>query len=224
MISPVHTAAFSLPPVRFREVLRYAGAKEETPALAELLEDALAEAQPLLRPMVCWQEFPVSRDHGVLKLGFTSTGSKDLMKNLSGCHQLVLFGATLGLPLDRLITRYSRLSPARALLLQAIGAERIEALCDVFCEKIHADAHSAGYSAAPRFSPGYGDFPLEVQRDIFRTLDCSRRIGLTLNESLLMSPSKSVTAIIGIGNRPIPPHTTGCSQCSKTDCIHRRLP
>ena len=50
----------------------------------------------------------------------------------------------------------------------------------------------------PRFSPGYGDLPIEIQKDIFRALDCPRRIGLTLNENLLMSPTKSVSAIIGI--------------------------
>lgn len=50
----------------------------------------------------------------------------------------------------------------------------------------------------PRFSAGYGDLPLEVQKDIFRVLDCPRKIGLTLNDSLLMSPTKSVTAIVGI--------------------------
>ena len=76
----------------------------------------------------------------------------------------------------------------------------------------------------PRFSPGYGDLPLSLQRDIFRVLDCPRKIGLTLNESLLMSPSKSVTAIVGLGHPRESSCSGGCNQCSKTDCIYRSTP
>ena len=53
----------------------------------------------------------------------------------------------------------------------------------------------------PRFSPGYGDLSLEVQKEIFSLLDCPRKIGVSLGDSLLMTPSKSVTAIIGYGTK-----------------------
>jgi cobalamin-dependent methionine synthase I len=53
----------------------------------------------------------------------------------------------------------------------------------------------------PRFSPGYGDLPLELQTNLFKVLDCQHFIGLTLNDSMLMSPSKSVTAIVGLRER-----------------------
>ena len=81
------------------------------------------------------------------------------------------------------------------MIFQGIGAERIEALCDAFENMIKTDK-----KIVPRVSAGYGDIPLEMQRDIFAALDCPRKIGLTLNESLLMSPTKSVTAIIGVCN------------------------
>ena len=74
--------------------------------------------------------------------------------------------------------------------MQALGAERVEALCDAFCAEFEG--------AKMRFSPGYGDLPLDTQRALFALLDCPRKLGLTLNESLLMSPSKSVTAIMGL--------------------------
>jgi len=92
-----------------------------------------------------------------------------------------------------MIAKYGRISPVRALFFQAIGAERIESLCNAFCKDIKKDLN-----ITPRFSPGFGDLPLELQKDIFFALQPHRNIGLTLNESLLMSPSKSVTAIIGI--------------------------
>lgn len=214
--------SFPLPPVNRREVLRYAGAKAETRDLTLLLEDVLAEAEPVLSGTVCWQEFPLIHRDDLLDLGFSQTSSESLKRNLTGCDRVILFGATLGLGLDRLIARYSRISPSRALMLQAIGAERVEALCDVFCDHIgmlYPDLHQR-----PRFSPGYGDFPLHLQTDIFRVLDCSRKIGLTLNQSLLMSPSKSVTAIIGLGDCSGPDHSDGCRSCGKADCAFRRIP
>lgn len=215
--------SFELPPVNRREILRYSGAHSETPELTMLLEETLAEMAPLCAGKVCWTDFPIHRQDRILDLGFTQIHSSALQRNLSGCHRVVVFAATLGLGFDRLLTRYSKLSPAKALLLQAIGAERIEGLCDVFCQQIREEANAAGLSTAPRFSPGYGDFPLSVQRDIFRVLDCPRKIGLTLNESLLMSPSKSVTAVLGLGH-PQCRDATGCAQCGKTDCLYRRTP
>lgn len=215
--------SFELPPVNRREILRYAGAKVETPEIAALLDAALREVTPLLTGKVCWTEYPIDHQEEIWDLGFTKTQSTALQRNLSGCQRVVVFAATLGLGFDRLLTRYGRLSPAKALMLQAIGAERIEGLCDVFCDKIRIQAQADGLSPATRFSPGYGDFPLSVQTDIFRVLDCPRKIGLTLNESLLMSPSKSVTAMIGLGH-PKCHNAAGCAQCGKTDCIYRRTP
>ena len=210
--------------VNRREVLRYAGIQEETPELTALLDETLAESLPTLAGNICWQAFPLRILNGKLDLGFTHTNSSSLTRNLAGCDRIIVFAATLGLGLDRLIARYSRLSPSKALLLQAIGTERIEDLCDRFCDSIRQEACRQGLSMAPRFSPGYGDLPLTVQQDIFRVLDCSRKIGLTLNESLLMSPSKSITAIIGMGPCADPGQSTGCRSCGNASCPYRRMP
>lgn len=143
-----------------------------------------------------------SQSGASLDLGFTVTHSRDLQKNLKGCCRIILFGATVGLELDRLIARYGRLSPSKALCFQAIGAERIESLCNAFNDEIDEIFREQGMYTRPRFSPGYGDLPINMQKDIFAALDCPRKIGLSLNVSLLMSPSKSVTAIIGISAQP----------------------
>ena len=133
-----------------------------------------------------------------------------------------MFAATVGLEMDRLIARYGGVSPARSLLFQALGAERIEALCDAFCARTAEDLARQGRGVTVRFSPGYGDVPLGLQNDIFRALDCPRKIGLTLNESLLMSPSKSVTAVFGVTDRPEGDCAPGgCAACGKQDCIYR---
>ena len=158
----------------------------------------------------------------VFRYAGAKTASDSLRRNLAACDRIVVFAATLGLDIDRLIARYGARSPAKALMLQAIGAERIEALCDIFCEHLRQEAEKEGLYPVPRFSPGYGDFPLDLQKDIFRVLDCPRKIGLTLNESLLMSPSKSVTAIVGLSPCAGPDIKNRCRLCSKTDCMYRR--
>ena len=221
MMYPIYTETFPAPPVSRTEILRYAGAREATPELEALLEDVLSEVQDLLTYKLCWQTLPVRRTNEGLDLTFAKTGSQKLDRHLEGCSHIVLFAATVGIGLDRRIARYGRTSPAKALLLQAMGAERIEALCNAFSQKIKTDTAPEGLQTTSRFSPGYGDLPLELQRDIFRTLNCAGKIGLTLNDSLIMSPSKSVTAIIGIG-KPCRDTAAGCSGCTKRDCIHRR--
>ena len=158
----------------------------------------------------------------MLDLGFMKTDSKSLLKNLDGCDEIVLFGATIGIEFDRLMQRYIHLSPAKAFILQGIGAERIESLCDAFCEEMKTDAEKRGKFTRPRFSAGYGDFTLDAQKDIFSVLDCARKIGLTLTDSLIMSPSKSVTAIVGISDTPsCKAHK--CASCDKKDCEYRGM-
>ena len=152
--------------------------------------------------------------------------SEDLEKHLKDCDTYYLFAATLGVGIDRLIAVHGRISPVKGLLLQALGAERIEALCDTFCEEIEALESEGGKTLTMRFSPGYGDLPLEIQTDIFRILDCNRRIGLSLNKSLLMSPSKSVTAIFGARkgmeeNARKKWCTHKCASCPNTNCEYR---
>ena len=194
----VRTKTYPPPDFDRREILRYAGVRGQAPELEALAEQCIAECGGKLSYKVCWREFPVRRREGILDLGFAETSSAALGRNLTGCGSVVLFAATVGIGMDRQIARYSTISPARAVLLQALGTERIEALCDVFNEEITREQAAMGRETRPRFSPGYGDFPLEMQKKIFTVLDCPRKIGLFLNENLLMSPSKSVTALIGV--------------------------
>ncbi len=184
----------TLPPVNERTALRYAGCREADEATAALLR-ACAEEWPGNRGgAVCYCELPVRVRGAVCDMEAFSVTSRDLAAYVGDCRRVMLFAATVGTAVDRAIAKYSRTSPARALLFQALGAERIEALCDAFC----AEQMRERRALPSRFSPGYGDLPLAVQTPIFRVLEPERRIGVCLNDSLLMSPSKSVTAFVGI--------------------------
>ena len=141
-----------------------------------------------------WSVFDLKIEGDVCDLGALQVRSKDLAKHLAGCNRAVLFAATIGPLFDRELQKQSRLSPARAYELQMRGLREIEEFCDALC----AELGKEGNALRRRFSPGYGDLSLEVQRDIFRVLEPSKHIGLCLNDSFVMSPSKSVTAFVGV--------------------------
>lgn len=213
--------SFAPPAWNKREIARYARADATDTRIAALMDECMQEAEQALDYRVCYTVGDITREGKSLTFCGISTQSATIAKALNGCEKLLLFAATVGAPFDRLIAKYSRLEPSKALVLQAIGAERIESLCDAFCEKMNTDLNPQGKSLRTRVSPGYGDIPLAMQTEIFQVLDCERKIGLTLNNSLIMSPSKSVTAIAGIGayrkvcNDP-------CGVCEDKNCIYRR--
>lgn len=194
MTAPVMTVSVQVPAPDEKEIRRYCACPN---GLDEVLSSCLSELDGLTYN-VGYRVFPVKQTDTGLDLGFAATGSRDLQKALTGCDRVLLFAATVGLLPDRLIAKYSRLSPAKALFVQAIGTERVEALCDAFCKEQKGYYTAEGAVLCPRFSPGYGDLPLSLQKEVFAALDCERQLGLTLNESLLMTPSKSVTALAGI--------------------------
>jgi len=187
----IYTRTYGELPLNRALVLAYARAGQDTP----LLEECLAEAAGLEPARVCWRLYPLHFGEETLDLGFAESSSQYLRRHLEGCTDMLLFAATAGLSYDRLTARYAYLSPTKALLFQAIGAARIEAVCDAFCTDM---AQELGRPLRKRYSPGYADLPLSTQREILTALDCSRKIGLTLNESMLMVPTKSVTAIVGL--------------------------
>jgi hypothetical protein len=207
-------------PINKSEILRYLNSNTEDSKISKLIEDCIKELEGKLRFDVCYSEFQVAFNDNFLDLGFAVSTSQDLKKNLKGCKKIVLFAATIGVEIDRLIARYGKVSPLKALVLQAIGTERIETLCDAFCNDIAKEYK--GFYLKPRFSAGYGDLPLAMQNDVFKALDCAKNIGLTLNSSLLMSPSKSVTAIVGISQCQVLAAQENCNICNKKDCIFRR--
>ena len=197
-MSNVFVRSYDEPEYDKGEILRYAGIKENSSEMEALIDASVSELKGKLSYKFCFGEFPLCFSDNRIDLGFVRCESEKLRINLRGCHKTIVFAATIGIEVDRMIARYSHTSPAKALILQAIGAERIEALCNSFCADLSMEKALEGEKLRPRFSPGYGDLSLDIQKDIFRALDCPRRIGLSLCDSMMMSPSKSVTAIVGV--------------------------
>ncbi len=196
---------YETPSINVTEWLRYScipvyeqenAAKD--PELADSMEKALSLISGALSFRVGFVVVPLEwGEDGFPILPFEQKSEK-LRNNLQGCSKAVLFAATIGAGIDRLIRRYEKADPKLGLLLQGLGAERVESLCDAFDAEVKACAEKLGGETNWRYSPGYGDLPIEVQRVFLPLLDAERRLGITLSESCLMAPSKSVTAIIGI--------------------------
>lgn len=186
------------------EVFRYAGIskadipdeKSETYSLAI---EAVKKIRDAMNPRSCYIKFKLNIFNDEISFSDYSIKSHDLSLNLNGCHSVILFSATLGPKVDKLIQKYSRLNPALSVFLQSAGAMFIEEYCDELTKDLLKSEEKNIFT--PRFSPGYGDVNLDVQKIFFNVLSCEKNLALFLNDSLIMSPEKSVTAFIGIKNR-----------------------
>ncbi|MGI5824950.1 MAG: vitamin B12 dependent-methionine synthase activation domain-containing protein [Bacillota bacterium] len=139
----------------------------------------------------CYLETAVQKSSQGCNLGFGEIDSQNLKKNLAGCEQAYIFAATLGHGVDRLLRSAGLISPLKQFITDAVASAAIEALCDKAQEDLPKPTK-------PRFSAGYGDFSLNCQKQLLDFIQANKRIGITLTESCLMTPTKSVTAIMGI--------------------------
>lgn len=174
-----------------REICRYLRLQGRAPgaALEERIKAMREQALKAIRPARIWRRF----DDPLVAGG---ADSETLKKHLAGCHAAYLVCTTIGAEFDTLQRRTAATSPADAFVLQAIGAAAIEEWTDEAERDIRQ--LKEGETLVSRYSPGYGDWPLEAQRRLFELLDAPRKVGVSLTDSLLMVPSKSVSAIIGV--------------------------
>jgi hypothetical protein len=207
-------------PVSLREVRRYLGYYRVEPdeRVNALIDDCIREALAVITPQGIYSVFEIKRTSATdtLDLTFAQVTSRDLSRNLAECHHCILFAATIGPKMDQLIMRASRLDPLKGCILQAVGAMLVESYCDLLNDQLLQDFKAAGYALRPRFSPGYGDFSLKHQQDIFRSIWADKTIGLTLMDSGIMAPEKSVTAVIGVYDpsaNHTPDYLPGCDRC-----------
>ena len=217
-----------------KEVLRYLGWKgtEIPPALDATIERCMEETCRLSSPVYIYRRFSIARETKGIRLlhtPYTLEGA-DIAAHLLGCKELYLMCATLGLGIDREIRRRMLTIPEEAIILDACATAAIEETADLAEAEIAHICKQEGAGITWRFSPGYGDLPLQTQKWLLPLMDTQRKMGLTLTESLLMTPGKSVSAILGVTH--IPPSqkkaTPGdtknpCERCpNRETCAYRK--
>lgn len=149
--------------------------------------------------------------------------SKDLAKLLLKSEKCIIIATTLGIEIERKLKYLSANDLELGILYDAIAAGYIEGYLDKVNREFAEKYNSEGYYLTMRYSPGYGDVELKHQKGIIDILHAYKRIGLTTNDSHLMIPRKSITAIIGLQTTPILEVTNKCDLCSlKNECELRK--
>lgn len=197
------------------EALRYLGCRGREPdaVTAELLEKGYKELSAAAVTRSCWKLADKSEVAGLL-IG------DDIERHLAGCDRVVFFAATLGSAADGLIRRAEIGNMAYALILDALASAMTEEYCD--STELEIKQRVGGYFTW-RFSPGYGDYPISVQPELIQYLNAGKLIGLTVTDSDILLPRKSVTAVIGVSGDELDKGVRGCATCGMRDkCQFRK--
>ena len=220
---PIYQPA--LPVVDAKETRRYAGL-----AKAEFDEASIAaaceECALLAAPRVQWEIYDYDCKENVVRSEptFIMEGSS-IRKHLAGAERVVFLAATIGEAVEDAVTRhFDEGSYAHSVLLDAAATTAVEQACDACETMLRPQFAKEGFTMRWRFSPGYGDWDIHAQPELLR-LSHADVIGMSLTESLMLRPRKSVTAVIGLvhgesGDKEPP---KGCAVCPKLDCPSRKV-
>lgn len=181
------------------------------------LEGQMDEAEALL--------FEAARPafaYAVLDAGDLPVQGMSLAKHLEGCDRLVLSAVTLGQAVDDLITDTQSEKIALSVVIDCGASVMAELAANLAEEQIRAELTADADETIPvfmteRFSPGYGDSPLEMQAQVLDILDARQQLGITLSKGFMMSPSKSITGLMGLADHPVTGRLATCGECVLRD-------
>lgn len=205
-----------------KEILRYLGASGCGEALNAMIDRAESEVMAASRPKHVYRHVTISHDLSQVFIESICADSKDLAAHLRGCTEGFLFACTLGVGVDSLVKRYSFTDVPMLPVIQATAAAYIEYYADTAQRELEEYVRGRKLYLRPRYSPGYGDFPLSWQKNFFNLLEIPKKIGVTLTDSFMMVPFKSITAVIGLSADPSLCHIGKCMTCSAKNCPFRK--
>lgn len=224
MYMPIYNAP--LREIDQKETRRYAGLM--TARFDEqMITAACEEACLLAEPHGIWNRYAYNSSMQTVQADppFVIQG-KQIGRHLQGAEEVIILAATVGESIEKAVTRhFSEGRYAYSVLLDAAATTAVEQIADAMEKAIQPQASAQGYTMRWRFSPGYGDWELSAQPDLLR-LSQAGSIGISLTESLMLYPRKSITAIIGLVHEtqkaPVPHTPNGCAACDKLDCPSRK--
>lgn len=208
------------------EVLRYLGYAGQTLSdeLDARIDAGMARCLEVGRPRGCVRVFEVAGHEvvggvPVLRLAGCALElrGRSIAEHLDGAVAVGVLAVTVGLGVDAELRRLSLTDPVAQVVVDAAGSALVERAADAAEARVVAEAVSRELFCGSRFSPGYGDLPLETQPTLLATLDAQRRLGITLSSDLLMTPTKSVTAVVGLFEESRAGTRVSCADCPCRD-------
>ncbi|MEE0685278.1 MAG: methionine synthase [Lachnospiraceae bacterium] len=203
------------------ELYRYVGTPDDN--VRGIIDECETELIELVKPGFVWKLFEIEfDDSGVRVLGtdIVLTGNS-IKKHLDGCNKLAMLAVTLSSEADKLIRKYQISNMAKAVVMDAIASVAVEQVCNIAEEDIKQYLPNMYFTY--RFGVGYGDLPLELEKDILEVLQGSKTIGLCATDANILTPLKSVVCVIGISENPMEKGQKGCTTCNMKDtCKYRR--
>lgn len=210
-----------------KEVLRYLGYRNQelTPEMDALIDEMREEIQALARYKYTYKIVNLVRDEEgkvALKEGILPLLGENIQRHLAQSEKAVVLAATLGFAVEQRLNYYSKTDLTRNFILDSCGTQMIEEVCDGIEEEVK-EKLGPGYHYTFRYSPGYGDYPIEVNNQLVLFLDGFKKIGLSVTDSHLLLPRKSVTAIMGIQTVPFVEEFDRCAAClARSYCRFRK--
>lgn len=208
------------------EVLRYLGYKDQqiSKDLVQKIDFLIKWAQKNIKPRALWDVFePEFSENVLLKNTTLNFEGKDIYNHVEGAKQVAVMAVTLGMEAERAILKYQHTDMTDAVILDAVFDAFVECVADNTEQEIKKFASKQGLFTNYRYSPGYGDFPINTQKSVISSLGCEKKIGLTVTETNIMLPRKSVTAVIGLFDELKEKNQHNCLNCNMQDkCKSKR--
>jgi 5-methyltetrahydrofolate--homocysteine methyltransferase len=189
---------------------------------ANLIDTCETQILQAIQARYLYQVFDITRTDDYIAIDGTNLKfhGNDIRNHLVGCDKAILMCATLSSNVDRVIRMAEISDMAKALVLDVLASVAIENLCNQVDGLVKEEYPQ--YYQTWRFSAGYGDFPIDVQRDFLNVLNAPKRIGLCVTDTNIMTPRKSVTAVMGLSTQPIEKKRLGCASCSMSKTCQYR--
>ncbi|MCD7801265.1 MAG: methionine synthase [Ruminococcus sp.] len=190
--------------------------------ISSLIDICEAQILKVIQPRYIYQAFNIIVLEDCISVDGTSLKfyGKDIKNHLKGCDKAILMCATISSGVDRIIRMAEISDMAQALILDVLSSVAIENVCNQVDGIINEEYPQ--YYQTWRFSAGYGDFPIDIQRDFLNVLNAPKKIGLCVTDTNIMTPRKSVTAVMGLSTTPIEKKRLGCASCSMREVCQYR--
>ena len=208
--------------VNVNEALRYLGYGDNKPDdnTKKLLDICSEELLKVIQPKYVYRVFDLNEDYSIDGVDFELKGEA-IKKHLKRCEKIAMMCVTLSSGVDSLIRRKQIGDMAQAAIIDSMASAAVEQVCDKVEEIIKKEFPHYEYTW--RFGVGYDDFPLELQQQFLNVVNASKQIGVCVNDSFMLTPTKSVTCIIGMGYNLKTSSKKSCDNCSfREKCQYRK--